>query len=83
MTVNFKHPPRVGKFQCDGCNLRFELQPGGHDTARCPRCNTLYYQWLDYEHFSLARGANLLVSARVCVEVPATVAADHDSASGV
>lgn len=83
MTVRFKHQPRLGKFQCDGCNLRFELQPGGHENSRCPRCNSLYYTWLDYSTFSVTRVTNLLVPARVGVEVAAAIAADDDAAASV
>jgi predicted Zn-ribbon and HTH transcriptional regulator len=61
MTVRFKQASRLGAFQCEGCNLRFELQPGGHDSSRCPRCRSLYYKWLDYEGFAV--GSPSTVSA--------------------
>jgi len=56
VTVRFKRQPHLGKFQCEGCNLRFELQPGARDNSRCPRCNSLYYKWLDYNRLPVVTG---------------------------
>jgi DNA-directed RNA polymerase subunit RPC12/RpoP len=39
---------KLGKFKCCACGHEFQIKPGPHEGAHCPKCGSLYYKWLDY-----------------------------------
>ena len=53
MAATYRFAPRIGKMRCCNCRSEFVVRPGAHPEAACPMCESLYYEWLDYESFKL------------------------------
>ena len=74
MAVTYRFTHRRGKMRCCKCKSEFVVQPGAHPHAACPRCNSLYYEWLDYEEFDIgertARGAASVGSGQEGARAP-------------
>lgn len=53
MAATYRFTPRRGKMRCCKCRSEFLVRPGAHPGAACPMCQSLYYEWLDYESFKI------------------------------